>query len=252
MNVILPESIKWRNGAEKSALEERDAFPVLYLLHGYSDDHSSWCRRTSIERYVSEMGIAVIMPNAHKSFYTNMKHGDAYWDFISDELPQKVNSMFNISNRRRDNFVAGISMGGYGAFKLALRCPRKFAAAASLSGTLNIGSNKNAISEIREAQFNKIFGNKPIEGSENDLIHLTSQYIGKEKIHYPIRFYQCCGTEDYLYNDNLAFRENARNHGLELTYEEESGNHNWEYWDRKIQRVLQWMMKPKDFSEINS
>ena len=243
MNVLLPESAN--NLGEHGC-------PVLYLLHGYSDDHTAWCRRSSIERYVSNLGIAVVMPNVHKSFYANMVHGDAYWDFISDELPKKVHSLFRVSNRRKDNFVAGLSMGGYGAFKLALRCPRKFAAAASLSGALNIDSEESAITDIKSEQFSNIFGEKSISESDSDLITLTNQYIKTDKMHYPVRFFQCCGTDDYLYEENLFFRENARNKGLELTYEEESGNHNWEYWDHKIQRVLQWMLKPKDFAEEQS
>lgn len=113
-------------------------YPVLWLLHGLSDDHTIWQRRTSIERYVDPMGLAVVMPGVHRSWYTDMAAGNRYWTFVSEELPGIMRSLFPISERRDDNFVAGLSMGGYGAFKLALRHPERFAAAASLSGALSI------------------------------------------------------------------------------------------------------------------
>ena len=94
-------------------------FKSLLLLHGLSDDQSIWLRRTSIERYASEYGIAVIMPCAEKSFYTNMKYGSDFYTYIAKEVPAVAREFFQISARREDSFVAGISMGGYGAEKPA-------------------------------------------------------------------------------------------------------------------------------------
>ena len=112
--------------------------PVLYLLHGLTDDHTAWTRFTSIERYAYDKGIAVVMPQVHRSFYANEAVGLKFWDFLSDELPAVVERLFNVSTRRADTYVAGLSMGGYGAFKWALRQPERFAAAASLSGALDL------------------------------------------------------------------------------------------------------------------
>ena len=108
--------------------------PTLWLLHGLSDDESIWSRSTSIERYVAPLGLSVVMPNVHRSFYTNMHSGYRYWDFVSEELLEKARGFFPLSSARADNFVAGLSMGGYGALKLAVTLPEQFAAAASLSG----------------------------------------------------------------------------------------------------------------------
>lgn len=108
------------NGSQK-----KSSYPVLYLLHGLSDDHTIWHRRTSIERYVSALGLAVVMPNVGKSFYTDMANGGNYFTFITEELPTLVQSYFPVSAKREDNFIAGLSMGGYGAFKVALSCPEK-------------------------------------------------------------------------------------------------------------------------------
>ena len=107
---------------------------MLYLLHGLSDDHTAWLRYTSIERYATARGLAVVMPAVHRSFYADEAHGHAYWHFVSEELPAIVAAFFRLSERREDTFVAGLSMGGYGALKLGLHHPERFAAVASLSG----------------------------------------------------------------------------------------------------------------------
>ena len=218
-------------------------FRTLYLLHGRSDDHAAWQRQTSIERYVEGLNLAVVMPAVHRSFYTDMAHGGKYWQFISEELPAIVHSLFPVSSARKDNFVAGLSMGGYGAFKLALTHPERFAAAASLSGALDLGYSVWAENprndESRLAEFRTIFGDlSNVPGSEHDLLPLA-----KEVSRGPIkpRLYQCCGTEDFLYQDNVRFREAVRKLPFDLTYEEGPGEHNWAYWDTMIQRVLAWM-----------
>ena len=142
MDVILPEQTAGQIGMEGKASDK--LYPTLYLLHGMSDDHTIWQRRTSIERYVSDMGIAVVMPTTHLGWYTDMAQGNRYWTFISEELPAKCLSFFkNMSDRREDTFAAGLSMGGYGAFKLGLRCPDRFSAVASLSGGLDDGVLQN-------------------------------------------------------------------------------------------------------------
>ncbi len=234
MRVILPQSVSHQIGMSLKAA--RSAAPVLYLLHGLTDDHTIWCRRTSIERYAAEYGLAVIMPNVHRSFYTDMRKGYQYWTFIAEELPSIVDTFFRVSNRREDTFVAGLSMGGYGAFKLALRQPERFAAAASLSGALDL----TAHFESRRDDFDLIFDSRSaLEGSENDLFALTTALT--QSLSPRPHLFQCCGTADFLYEDNVRFKEHARSEGLALTFEEGPGNHQWSYWDAMIQRALAWM-----------
>ncbi len=215
--------------------------PTLYLLHGMSDDHTGWMRRTSIERYATEHGLAVIMPNVQRSFYADMVHGYRYWSFISDELIRLAESFFPLSRRREQRFVAGLSMGGYGAFKLALRRPELFAAAASLSGALDVASLTSDLnSEHLKRDMEFAFGDlDAIEGSENDLLHLAARLADSQGPRP--KLYQWCGTEDFLYRGNLAFRERALGLGLDLTYEDAAGDHAWTHWDRQIRRVLEWL-----------
>ena len=105
----------------------------LYLLHGLSDDHTIWMRRTSIERYAEEYGLTVIMPEGDSSFYTNMKHGGDYYTHIAKELPEIAREFFGVSGRREDSLIGGLSMGGYGALKIALRETGAYSACVALS-----------------------------------------------------------------------------------------------------------------------
>jgi S-formylglutathione hydrolase FrmB len=212
--------------------------PVLYLLHGLSDDHTTWLRRTSIERHVDGLGLAVIMPAVHRSFYTDMAIGYRYGTFVSEELPALAQAFFPLSAARDDTFVAGLSMGGYGAFKLALRHPERYAAAASLSGALDVAAlaqDPNLSQEMR-----LIFKDPAaVAGTADDLFHLASE-AGRSARPRP-RLYQCCGTEDLLYGQNVRFRRHAEALHLDLTYEEGPGAHDWGYWDQQIRRVLAWL-----------
>lgn len=239
MYVLLPQ----RTMAERQS-KRVPKYRVLYLLHGHSDDHTAWQRWTSIERYVEGLNLAVVMPAAHLSFYTDMAHGPRYGQFISEEVPAVVHDLFPLSTKREDTFVAGLSMGGYGAFRLALTYPERFAAAASLSGAVDIAEvvrekrsdpgNKAWLAEMRT-----VFGDlSKVPGSKDDLFALA-----KKAARSPVkpRLYQCCGTEDDLYPDNVRFREAVRKLPFDYTYEEGPGEHNWAYWDQMIQSVLRWM-----------
>jgi putative tributyrin esterase len=239
MNVLLPQ----RPLAEMRKKPPKK-FRTLYLLHGHSDDHTAWQRWTSIERYVEGLNLAVVMPAVHLSFYNDMAHGGKYWQFISEEVPAVAREIFPLSAERKDNYVAGLSMGGYGAFKMALTHPERYAAAASLSGAVDI----NDVIRVRNDPMNKIwleemrtvFGDlAKVPGSKHDLFALTRK-VAKGPV--KPRLYQCCGTEDQLYDQNILFRDAVRKLPLDLTYEEGPGGHNWAYWDQMIQNVIAWML----------
>lgn len=143
VNVILPQQTKKAIGKETTGAVTD--IPVLYLLHGMNGNHSVWERRTSIERYVSDLDIAVIMPSTDLGFYTDTTYDMNYWTFISEELPNICHELFpQLSTKREKTFAAGLSMGGYGAIKLGLRKPEKFAAVASLSGALAIAESTDS------------------------------------------------------------------------------------------------------------
>ncbi len=236
--VILPQATNGQIGMSGAAGDGRHR--TLWLLHGMSDDHTIWQRRTSIERYVAPLGLAVVMPRVERSFYADMHQGPRFWTFISEELPRLCRSFFPLSDRREDNFVAGLSMGGYGAFKLGLRCPDQFAAAASLSGAVDIGHTMRAVDANRDAEWVRIFG--PLDqlaGSEHDLFGAASDLAASGRPRP--RLFQWCGTDDFLYQGNLLFRDHVAPLGYDFTYEEGPGGHSWDMWDAQIQRVLEWL-----------
>lgn len=240
MTVILPERTMSQIGQENRRTQGK--IPTLYLLHGFSDDHTIWTRRTSMERYAAEYGIAVVMPQVDHSFYADMKYGKQYWTFLSEELPAKARSFFPLSEKREDNFVAGLSMGGYGAFKWALRHPDAFAAAASLSGVLDLSARikkeKDGDHPVANALYH-VFGGQQIKNTTNDLFYLTEQLL-KNKKEIP-QLFQACGTEDFLWENNQVFYQFATDKQLPLTYTFSQGSHEWGYWDEKIQEVLAWL-----------
>jgi putative tributyrin esterase len=234
MNVILPQQTQTQIGMSGHVRAQKH--PTLFLLHGLSDDHTIWLRRTSIERYAADLGLAVVMPAVHRSFYENMANGLNYWTFISEELPALARSFFPLSEAREDNFVAGLSMGGYGAFKLALNRPDQYAAAASLSGALIA----DRIYDRFPAEARLIFESREsIAGSESDLF-AAAERLSQSNQPKP-QLYQCCGTEDFLYEENITFRDYVKPLKLSLTYDEAPGEHTWAFWDEHIQRVLQWL-----------
>ncbi len=237
VNVILPA----RKIKNKKSISKK--YPVLWLLHGLSDDHSTWSRKTSIERYVEERELAVVMPTGHRSFYNDVQDGGpAYQKYISEELPEIMRSFFPLSGSREDNFIAGLSMGGYGAFRTAMAHPECYAAAASLSGAMDIVRrySDKANPGIMQA-LHQVLG-KSLSHTmrkEVDLFLLSRKLVkGKYKDMF---FYQGCGTEDYLYDDNIRFCKHAIKIKLNHTYVEGPGGHEWRYWDEMIQKVIKWL-----------
>lgn len=210
-----------------------NGFPALYFLHGLFDNHSDFARKTNIDRYASERGIAVIMPEVQKSYYADMAYGLDYFSYVSDELPKLCRKMFGLSKSREDTFVAGISMGGYGALKCALKRPDVFSACAGVSGALDM--------EVRAADFKNrpemrcAFGNPAIFSKDDDLFELAkkaSQSSLKQ------RFFICCGTEDPKLSESRRFSGALKKLSMESTYKESNGGHDWAYWESVMPQVL--------------
>jgi putative tributyrin esterase len=213
--------------------------PTLYLLHGLSDDHTDWLRHTRIADYASRYALAVVMPAVNRSFYTDMAYGAKYWTFVSEELPDVMEACFPLSGAREGRFAAGLSMGGYGAMKLGLAKPERYAAAASLSGALMIQEAYGDCSDAAwTCEMDAIFGSEgALRGSRNDLTALADALSPASAP----RLYMACGTADFLFNANQAF---AARYGKKfgIRYETEEGAaHTWDFWDRQIEKVLGWL-----------
>ena len=238
MGVILPQKNNDYGVPIKKGVSA--PFPVLYFLHGRGGDHSVMRRFQKLELYAQIYGVVIVMPDAHQSFYTDQLHGSPYITFLAEELPGIVSEFFHVSTARKDTYAAGISMGGYGALKLALSRPGIFSAGASLSGAVDVAEiceaqEKNGVTEA----FDVMGEASKVRGSNNDLFALCENFDFAGKT--APRLFMCCGTEDMLYWQNVRMRNHIKGLPFDLTYEEEPGTHNWAYWDMKIQSVLKWL-----------
>ena len=223
-----------------------EKYRTLFLFHGLSDDYSAWCRYTSIERYAREYTIAVIMPDGGRSFYTDAANGFPYWSFISEELPEFVSSMFPLSLERKDCFAAGLSMGGYGALKLGLRCPERFSAVAGLSPVVDLEARFSAPESAPwRPELENIFVSPEEAGrTGNDLFTLAENAV-KSSAPLP-KMLSICGTEDFMIEDNRKFNSFMKKINYpEFHSYEYPGSHNWNFWDKYIQTALAFFFDNK-------
>ena len=217
--------------------------PTLYLLHGMHGNHTDWERKTSIERYAQDRKIAVVMPDGENSFYHDMKYGEAYFTYVADELVAYTRKIFRLSHKREKTFIAGLSMGGYGAFRIALMRPNRYAAAASLSGCVDMAARvMHDVWADRIAMAQGIWGadfHGNLRDTDSDLLYLIKNW--PEGAPRP-RLYAACGTEDGLYADNITFRDFMAEHPeFEYYFTEAPGVHNWAFWDAWICPAMDYM-----------
>ncbi len=213
---------------------------VLYLLHGLSGNCEEWMRFSKIEYYAKKYNLIVVMPDAGRSFYCDLIGGPRYFTYVADELPALCAKWFRMDAARENTFIAGESMGGYGAVKIALRRPGRFSAAASLSGVLDYPAMAGRVlrgewAEMHPRELTALHGPDGVPVPEDNVLYLVRKLA--ERSDRP-RLLQLCGTEDFLYEDNQTFRRAADGAGYGHVYREGTGEHAWPYWDRAIQQAI--------------
>lgn len=214
-------------------------FPVLWLLHGLGGDNSIWIRRTKIEEYANKYGLAVIMPDVQRSFYTDMSFGGDYWTYLTQELYKRMYSTFPLSSLRHHNFVCGASMGGYGALKWALTDPEKFSAVAAMSPVLDLEDFKNR-HLLSEKEFSGIFINQDLSKSPLSIKWLLSQY--NLNFGNSLSVFTSSGTKDFLLEQNKAFiplfqEKFQENYSWYIGV----GAHDWDLWRPQLQKIMEWL-----------
>jgi S-formylglutathione hydrolase FrmB len=206
-------------------------YAVFYLLHGLSDDYTAWLRWTSLERYVRETPLIVVMPDGDRCFYCDTADGRAYEQAIVRDLIGFVDRYFHTIPDRSGRVIGGLSMGGYGSVKLALKYPELFCSVTGFSGAYSVFRKWDTL--IPEWQ--RLIGT-PKAARANDCFALARKLKGKAAP--AIRF--DCGVEDSLIQHNRDFAQHLRKLGIPHEYEEFPGEHNWEYWDLHIQEALEF------------
>ena len=213
--------------------DEKGPFPVLYLLHGMSDDYTKWHRHTSIERYMRSLPLIVVMPDGHRSRYCNDPRPDgmAYEDHIVKDVVGFVDRTFPTIPRRSGRAIAGLSMGGYGSLMLAMKHPDMFSVVSSHSGGGKFARHPSVKGSLR-AELLKL--------PRHDCFALARK-LKKSKRRLAIRM--DCGTEDRLIEGNREFHAHLQRLGIPHEYAEYPGAHNWDYWDAHIPETLAFVMK---------
>lgn len=242
VSILLPEQHRMERiqqgteGQNQTGLK----YQTLYLLHGFTEDHLSYLRRTKIERYADAHQIMVVMPSVYNSAYTDMQYGLEYFTYLRRELVDFVESNFPAARTRENRFVAGMSMGGYGAYKWGLTEPERFAAIAGVAGSYHAEyryqGKVNTVSTLCEA----LYGDPPAMTPEIHDVFTMLTNLRKEGREIP-RLYTCCGTEDRRHQDSVDLKEHCDALGIPLVFEEGPGRHDDLFFDEYIPRILDWM-----------
>lgn len=252
-NAIIPVD-KFGPQAENA---EQKPLKTLYLLHGIFGNYTDWVNGTRIQAWAEANDLAVIMPSGENRFYLDdEKSGELYGEFIGKELVEFTRKLFPLSDKREDTFIAGLSMGGYGAIRNGLKYAENFGCVIGLSAALVHDTWKDAdnsapIFTFRRSYYEAIFGEyDKVKGSDKDPKALLLKL--KEEGRPVPKVYLCCGTEDGLVTANRDFRDFLNENGVDLTYVEGPGKHDWVFWDTYIKKVLDWLPLNRTGAGINS
>ncbi len=227
VNLILP--------MPRHASDVLKPLPVLYLLHGMGDDFSCWLRKTGVERYALAANLAVVMPDGGVSCYENMAQGPAYRDYICKELPQAMSRMFPLSQEREYTFIAGCSMGGFGALKIGLAQPECFSAIGCFSAA---HEEYRGVTQRNREILMRVYGQGGLEACNQRIVEHARQAAASE---VPLLLWHGCGEQDILRDLALGSRtffESLPCRGLNYHFEMLPGAHNWDLWDRMLARFI--------------
>ena len=233
-------------------LPKEKKFKTLYLLHGFLGNYTDWVSGTRIQRWTEERDLCVVMPSGDNAFYVDQPETlNNYGRFIGEELVEITRRMFPLSCKREDTFIGGLSMGGYGAVRNGLKYHKTFGAVISFSGVLQPFEGLAKIPAEYDTSFETgIFGDlKQAARSDKNPTWLVHSLAGKKNLP---AMYIACGTEDSLIGHSRDFRDLLVQNGFDVTYEESPGDHNWDFWDTYIKKVIDWLPLDEASQGINS
>lgn len=237
ITVYIPDKVKPDN-----------PYKTAYLLHGLKGSNGDWINYTMLPVHAGNYDVIFIMPEVARSFYANMKYGLKYYSYITEELPVICQRVFNISSQREDTAIIGNSMGGYGALKCALSQPQQYGYCCAFSPPCLFlhedmeTQRANGYAELKASHgeqlltdFKAIFGEELDWDSDYEILAMAKK-ISSQPLKPKI--FTACGTEDYLYADNIRFCREMKKLNFDYTYEEWSGKHDWYFFNEALQRAL--------------
>lgn len=254
INVILPADKLTLPGMPK---KEQKPFKTLYLLHGILGNYTDWVSGTKLQRWAEEKDLAVVMPSGDNMFYVDQEAAHNYYgEYIGRELVEITRKMFPLSHKREDTFIAGLSMGGYGAIRNGLKYHETFGYVAGLSSALIIDgleerTNDHPMFMERRDYAETIFGDlSKVKNSDKNPEWLVKK-LKEEGAELP-KLYMCCGLSDSLLEPNRKLKNFLLEQGADLTYEEGPGAHEWDFWNTYIKKIIDWLPLEDPNAGMNS
>ena len=243
VNVILPsDKIAMPDKIGQKPMNNNGPFKTLYLLHGVFGSNVDWVNGTNIQRWAEEKNLAVVMPAGENKFYLDLAATREYYGmFIGRELVELTRRMFPLSSKKEDTFLAGLSMGGFGALRNGLKYRDTFGYVIGLSAAdifnpelptgMYYGSREN---------IEAIVGNyNAAKNSDMNIQWLIDHIPEAERKQQ--RIYMCCGVDDSLLGTNRQLRDRFIKAGFDVTYTEGPGAHEWDFWNRNIKEIIDWL-----------
>ncbi len=219
-------------------------YPVIYLLHGLAGSYVDWETRTRLDEVVASYPLIVVMPDAGDSWYTNSitNPQDKFEDYIAKDLIAQIDENYRTIQARYARAIGGLSMGGYGAAKFALKYPQTWIFAASFSGALDITnpSFKIPFGEKYNQQVLEIYGPAGSATREQNNIYALARKADPERLPF---LWIVCGTEDGLLGQNHQFIDLLAERKIPHFYAESAGAHTWEFWDEQLPSMLAAFMR---------
>lgn len=219
-------------------------YPVLYLLHGLFGSCDNWLVSTKMVDYSNSLETIFVLVEGGNGWYVDSESipDNQFESYIIEELIPEVEKKFRIDSRKEKRAIAGLSMGGYGAFKFALKRPDLFCFAASMSGafiapSLSQSEQKTIYDELLPS-IHGAFGDKESQiRVQNDIFGLINKTSSQEVLNLPY-FYFDCGFNDVFLSVNREIADAMRRKNISFEFHEIAGGHDWSYWDQQIQVVL--------------
>ena len=217
-------------------------YRTLFLLHGISGNHADWISETRIRNWAENHGIAVVMPSGYNAFYLDQPEVHNYYGrFVGQELVE-----FPLSCRREDTFIGGISMGAYGALRNGLKYCETFGSIVSLSSAMIINDFDQIISSdglffLSRDFLEHTFGDlSHVRDSDKDPARLAADLVYCDRPRP--RIFMTCGNQDPLAEANRMLAGRMRDTGLDVTYHEMHGGHDWDFWNTALPEALNWLL----------
>ena len=247
IRVVLPEYPKQRNDGipHKQAFDAATRFPVVYLLHGFTGDYTDWTNMIPIERFAAETGFAIVMPHGYNTWYMNIPGGPQMETFIAEELPAAMEALLPISDRPQDRFIAGLSMGGTGAIRMAWRYPQRYCAAAAMSALPDLTQpfcekdNPAYENHLRQSVQFAYGSDRRKPHDDRTLLELGAAQQQAGINLPPLLFHY--GEQDVRYQvQYMPFKRFCEAHQLPVTFATAPGGHGFGYWEPTVRQILHW------------